>query len=43
MVFKAVRLVEITQEVSLDREEKTKYRINVNTDLHVNIKKMFML
>ena len=43
MVFKAVRLVEITQEVSLGRKEKTKYRINVNIDLDVNIKKMFML
>ena len=43
MVFKTVRLVEITQEVSLGGKEKTKYKVNLNIDLYVSIKEMFML
>ena len=43
MVFKTVRLVEITWEMSLGGKEKTKYKVNLNIDLHVSIKEMFML
>ena len=43
MMFKTVRLVEITREMSLGGKEKTKYKVNLNIDLHVSIKEMFML
>lgn len=40
-IFKAMRLFEISQEVSLGRKQKMtdKYSINMNIDFHVKMKR----